>query len=412
MIAAHLDIAQRSLIIAFRNLARQYKRSGAALLAISFGVAALLISNGFVEGMFFKFRETTIRSRFGHVQVTRPGFHETGRSDPYRYLLPNDFGTISKHVPAGSVVAPRLLVNGLVSVGDATLPFLGEGVDPSRDLTDDKSISIQSGRRLQPGDKHHIVIGNGLALLLGVKVGEKAVLLANTPKGQLGAVEGEVVGIFTSVSKEFDDGALLIPLPLARELAYVKGAHQWLVFLQHTSDTEQVLAELRASLTPHEYEVRPWYTLAEFYIRAEALFDQQLLVVKVIVISIILLGIGNTMMTIVMERTGEIGTMMALGYRRSSILKGFIIEGALLGLMGALIGLVLALLAAIIINALQINMPPPPGMTGGYIAYIILSPSDILEAVTAGCITATLATVYPASRASKLILVDAIRAYR
>ena len=74
--------------LALRNLRRQFRRSLTSLLSIGFGVTALLVASGFTEALFFEFREATIRSQFGHIQVTRPGFQEKGRSDPWSYVLP------------------------------------------------------------------------------------------------------------------------------------------------------------------------------------------------------------------------------------------------------------------------------------------------------------------------------------
>ena len=104
-----------SLLLALRNLRRQFRRSLTALLSIGFGVTALLVATGFNAAMFEEFREATIRSQFGHLQVTRPGFQERGRSDPWAYLLPADVALDPALLPSGSTISPRLLLNGLVS---------------------------------------------------------------------------------------------------------------------------------------------------------------------------------------------------------------------------------------------------------------------------------------------------------
>ena len=401
-----------ALMLALRNLTRQFRRSLSALLSIGFGVAALLIAIGFNDAMFEEFREATIHSQYGHVQITRPGFHEKGRSDPYAYLLPHDAVARSVPLPAGATLAPRLLLNGLIAIDEVTLPFLSEGIDPAVDLVDDRSLRMVDGRRLAVGDERTVIVGQGLALQLGVSVGSSVVLLANSPEGHLGATDAEVVGIFSSVSKEFDDSALLMPISLSRNLAQVDGAHAWLVFLEDTRQTGQALDSLRERLAGQDYELQPWHVLADFFMRASELFDQQLQLVKGIVIAIILLGIGNTMMMNVMERTGEIGTVMALGVRRSAVLRGFLIEGALLGLIGALLGVVIALVAAMALGLMAIELPPPPGLARGYVAALLLAPSTVIEVVVVACVTTTIAALYPAYRASRMVIVDAIRSFR
>ena len=397
------------LLLALRNLRRQFRRSLTALLSIGFGVAALLVALGFNEAMFDEFREATIRSQFGHLQVSRPGFQDRGRSDPWAYVLPAQVAVDTSLLPEGATVAPRLLLNGLVSFGEVTLPFMSEGIDPSLDMLDDRSLRMVEGRRLGAGDHQQLVLGQGLASQLEVAVGQSVVLLANTPDGHLGAAEAEVVGIFSSFSQEFDDAALLMPIDLARGLAQVEGAHAWLVFLENTRDTDAALAPVRAALSADEFDVQPWHVLAEFYARASALFQQQLDLVKAIVVFIILLGIGNTMMMSVLERTGEIGTVMALGNKRASVLRGFLLEGALLGLLGAALGVLVALGLGQLLALAQIEMPPPPTFARSYHAALLITPGMVLETVLIACVTTTLASLYPAWRASRMVIVDAIR---
>lgn len=401
-----------ALVMAGRNLRRQLRRSLTSLLSIGFGVAALLAATGFNEAMFHEFREATILSQFGHVQITRPGFHDKGRSDPWQYLLPPELGIERSQLPTGTEVSPRLLVNGLISYGEATLPFMSEAIDPGIDMVDDRSLRMVKGRRLQPGDSGKVILGLGLATRLKVPVAANVVMLANTAEDQLSAVEAEVVGIFSSFSKEFDDAALFLPIELGRKLVQVDGAHAWLVFLQHTEHTDQALSSLRGGLSAQEFEVKPWYDLAEFYTRAVQLFSQQLQLVKGIVLAIILLGIGNTMMMSVMERTGEIGTVMALGAKRSDVLRDFLLEGALLGVLGALLGVVVVIALGQLLSLLQLEMPPPPSFSRGYMAGLRLSPAMVGEVVLIAIATTTLASLYPALRASRMVIVDAIRSVR
>ena len=73
------NVVLNDLSLAARNIARQRRRSAFALAAIAFGVAALIVANGFIDWILFKHRETTITSQFGHIQVTRKGYFEEGK---------------------------------------------------------------------------------------------------------------------------------------------------------------------------------------------------------------------------------------------------------------------------------------------------------------------------------------------
>jgi len=114
----------------------------------------------------------------------------------------------------------------------------------------------------------------------------------------------------------------------------------------------------------------------------------------------------------VLERTGEIGTSMALGVPRARILGQFIAEGASLGVVGGIAGVVIGTLLAWLISGIGIPMPPPPGMAHGYIGQIRITPALTASAFALAAITATVASLYPAWRASRLVIVDALRRNR
>ncbi|MEW6513474.1 MAG: ABC transporter permease [Pseudomonadota bacterium] len=396
--------------IILRNLLRQRRRSLIAIFSVGFGIAALVVASGFIEWMFTDFREATIESQYAHVQVTRPGYQENGRADPMRYLLPEDAqaGAL-KGLENTRSWGPRLNFTGLLSRGDTTVSFVGEGFNPATDLTGDRSLRMVSGRKLGATDQAQVMLGKGLATQLGAKPGDAVVVLVDNPSSGLNAIDATVAGVFESVSKAYDDSAVLVHIEAARKLLKVPGAHSWLVYLNDTDDTAAAAADLRGRLDAKQYEVRTWDQLAEFYARAVDLFRQQLDVVRFIVIAIILLGIGNTMMMSVMERTGEIGTLMALGIRQSAVMRQFVAEGALIGILGGLGGLALAFLIALGVDALQIEMPPPPSLTRGYIAKVLLTPGIVAEALAIAVATTVLASLYPAWKASRMVIVDAIR---
>jgi putative ABC transport system permease protein len=396
--------------LAFRNLLRHRRRALIAIFSVALGTASLTVASSFIAGMFADFREATIESQYAHLQITRPGYHENGLADPAHYFLPDDAaaGALKTQTHVRSW-GPRLSVTGLVSHGESTLAFAGEGFDPAHDLTGDRSLKIIQGRHLAANDEDKILLGKGLAGLMGVKAGDAVVILVDTPSTGLSAIDAKVAGVFESVSKAYDDSALLLHIHAARKLLKVEGAHSWFVYLDDTEQTPLVAENLKKIFPAPKFEVRTWDQLAEFYRRAVELFEQQLGVVRFIVVAIILLGIGNTMMMSVMERTGEIGTSMALGVRSRVLLWQFVSEGALIGLIGSLAGLVMAIVLGWGIDALHIDMPPPPGLTRGYLAHLLITPAIVMESLVLGVGATTLASLYPAWRASRMVIVDAIR---
>lgn len=401
------------IMLAQRNLFRHRKRTVVALAAIGFGVIALLLAGGFIEWIFWGMREGAIQSRLGHIQMARPGYFTNGSSDPFAYLLPDqlDEDQIIESRPEVQIIAPRLAFNGLVSYGDVTIGFAGEGVDPEKEAAVSQHLVIAQGENLSADDPTGLLLGAGLAENLGVSVGDNVVLLANTASGGLNGFEGQVRGLFHSASKAFDDAALRVPVDSARSLLRVSTAHSWVILLDETEKTNEVLQHLQERFPVSEsgLQFTPWYDLANFYNKTVALFSRQMNVVKLIIALIIILSISNTLVMSVLERTGETGTLMAIGVRRREILQMFVTEGLLLGVIGGLGGLAVGGLLAMAISAVGIPMPPPPGMDVGFTGEILLTWPLIAGAMMLAVGTTLFASIYPAWKASRLEIVNALR---
>lgn len=398
-------------LLAGRNLRRNSQRTLVAVLTVASGIIAFLLAGGFIAWIFQDMREATIRSQLGHIQIVRPGYFEKGIADPYAFLLPADSAEQKSVERAAGVasVTPRLAFSGLASHGDVTLAFVGEGIDPERERPISSRIRIQSGKDLEGPGQAAVLLGEGLAHSLGVKAGDAIVLLATAANGSPNAIEIGVAGTFATISKEYDDVALRLPIALARKLMRVQGATSWVVLLDRTEDTPAAVASLRGQLPAAGFELVPWTALADFYNKTVVLFSKQVSVVKFIIGLIIVLTISNTQTMSVLERTREIGTSLAIGQRRRVVLRMFLAEGVLIGALGGIAGIVLGYLLAALISFVGIPMPPPPGMAHGYIGQILISPALAGEALVLALLTTLLASLMPAWKASRMNIVDALR---
>ena len=401
------------LKLAFRNLFRQKVRSFIALGAITFGVVSLVLSGGFIEWIFYAMARDTIHSLLGHIQIARPGYFDEGSADPFAYLLPEKFdlgGAIESSADVKTVTS-RLTFGGLISHQDATVSFLAEGIEPAKEGELSRFLNISQGSNLSGSDSNDIIVGEGLAANLGVKPGDTVALLVNTPSGGLNAMEGRIVGCFYTLSKAYDEVALRLPLASAKKLLRVDGSQRWIVLLNETERTETVLTTLKSQFATTEprLEFRSWRQLADFYNKTVELYTQQMNVVKVIIALIVILSISNTMTMNVLERTGEIGTLMAVRTKKRRILTLFVSEGMILGVCGGLVGILIGVLLAWLVSAIGIPMPPAPGMSHGFTAEILVTKTLTFEAFVLAALTAVAASIYPAITASRMDIVDALR---
>lgn len=405
-----LKVFLTDCLVSWRNVVRHGRRSLAGAIAVIFGTAALIVAAGFIERIYFDMREGTIHAGLGHVQIMRSGYLERGSADPFADLLSEDAADRKRLEATAHViqVASRLKFTGLVGFGNASLSFLGEGRDPEREVGGEDALIVESGVPLSNAAPERVLLGRGLADNLGAKVGDAVVLLVNRRGGALGGMELRVGGIFSTQTKAYDDVALQVTFGLAKELLQVGGAHAWVLYLDETRHTRAVVQALQGALS-RELVVVPWYEAADFYHKTVRLFSRQVLVMKLIIALVVIFSISNAMMMAVMERTSEIATSLALGVRRARVLARFLIEGVLIGLAGGLAGAALGYVLAHAISQIGIPMPPPPGMARGFNAQILVTPALVRDALLIAGATALLASVYPAWKASRMIIAEALR---
>ncbi|SEP07583.1 ABC transporter permease [Nitrosovibrio sp. Nv6] len=397
--------------LAFRNIFRNRLRTFLTLAAIITGVIAIIISGGFVEDVFVQLREATIRSRIGHIQIFRHGYIEYGRREPSRYMIeqPRLVMDLVQSIPHVQDVMARVNFSGLANNSRADLPIIGEGIEPSKEERLGTATTIVAGRSLKDTDAFGAMIGEGVADALHLRPGDFMTLMLNTSEGALNTLEYEVLGVFRTFSKEYDDRAVRIPLSSAQELLFTHSVHSIVVLLDDTSTTDSIAEILTNRLEPLGYEVKPWHELADFYQKTEALYRRQFGALQSIILVMLVLSVASTVNMVMYERTGEFGTLLALGLRQRRIFKLVLLENVLLGLLGSLLGMILGVALAAMISRIGIAMPPPPGSSMGYTATIHLVPWTLVIAGLTGVSASLLAAVLPARRASRLVIVEALR---
>jgi putative ABC transport system permease protein len=397
--------------LALRNIFRNRLRTTLTLAAIVTGVVAIIISGGFVEDTFVQLREATIHSRVGHVQIFRQGYIEHGRRDPIRYAIeqPEKVVNVVQSIQHVKAVMTRLNFSGLANNGRADLPIIGEGIEAGKETRLGTATTFIDGRSLKDTDAFGVVIGEGVAASLHLRAGSFMSLIVNTPDGALNTLEYEVVGVFRTFSKEYDNRAVRITLSSAQELLSNRTVHSVVVLLDDTSTTDMVSANINAKLEPLGYAVKRWHELADFYQKTEALYRRQFGALQLIILVMLVLSVASTINMVIYERTGEFGTLLALGLRRRQIFKLVLLENVLLGLLGSLLGAVLGVALAGLISGIGIPMPPPPGSNIGYTASIRMVWWVLVGAALTGMAAATIAAMLPARRASRLPVVEALR---
>jgi putative ABC transport system permease protein len=403
------------LKLALRNVFRNRRRTLITLAAMGFGAAAIIVFGGFVHAIYFGVRESTIRSQIGHIQLYRHGFSEKGSLAPYDYLI-RDYSTLRAELstlPHVKTVTARLGFSGLVSTGDNTTSFVGTGVDPDGETDLSALAVIVDGKDLARRDPRGVILGVGLARAFGVKPGDDLTLLTSTRGGGINALAVKVRGLWESGEKAYDDRFLRVGIGEVQRLLDVEADEvQSIVILLDNTDNTAVVRDRIAGMIQArglDLEMKTWEDLALRYHQVRELFGRIFAVLTLIVSIMVVFGITNTMTMAIFERTREIGTIRALGTRRRGVIAMFLLEGVSLGTLGGVAGVVLGIALAKAITAAGLQLPPPPGSTRGFAIQIFVVRDVLVQAFQLSIVTAALASLYPAWRAARVDVVEALR---
>jgi len=399
--------------LAWRNLLRQRRRSVLMGTVVAFGFAAFALAGGFIAQSFAALKEGTIRT-VGQLQIvdkravagTEEKTLEFGLRDSARARA------LASADPAVASAIPRIDFVGLATNGARSVPFLGVGVDPEPEANATYARElIVSGEYLSGDGDEGVILGTGMASALDVRVGDSVTLMATTSDATLNAVDAVVKGLADVRIKELNDRYAAIGVVLASRLLQSPGTvSKLVVFLKPRADERAAAERLERKLTAAGYAiaVRHWKELAVFYGQVKMLYIGIFGFVGAVLVVIVILSAAIVMTMAVTERTREIGTLRALGTRPAGVLKMFLVEAVTLALAGCVAGALFALVIRTGLNASGIILPPPPGATHGTPINVQFYPLAYAAGLVAMISTMGAASFFPARRASRLSIIEAL----
>ncbi len=404
----------RTWRLAWRNVGRNRRRSLLCAGVVVVGFAGFALAGGFMAQSLEGLREGTIRSGMGHLQFAARGAFDGG-ADAAREPLIENAAAIEAAIrsdPAVVEVLPRLDFVGLLTNGARSVPTIGTGLDPAGEArVMDQPKTLAAGRWLADRDERAVVLGAGLAKSLGLAVGDGATLLATTGDGTLNAIDATVVGLADLPIKELDDRYLAASLGLASDLLMTQGkVSRLVVVLRDHRDAGAARARLLAAIggAGGTVEARTWEELAQFYRQVRTLYLGIFGFMGAVLVAVVLLATANTMLMAAAERTREIGTLRALGTRPGALRRVFLAEGVLLALAGCAAGAALSLVLRFALNHSGLTLPPPPGATHGSPLFVKFYAAAYAAGLAAMIATLSLASWFPARRATRMSIVEAL----
>ncbi|MBI3530452.1 MAG: ABC transporter permease [Betaproteobacteria bacterium] len=400
------------LVFAFKNVLRNRRRSFITVAIAAVGTAGVLIGGGFALFTYESLRELAARES-GHVIIAHKDFFDRDEDTPMQYGL-DDYAAIKKKVeedPRVRMALPRVQLSGLLSNGDKSTVFVGIGVDPDGEFSvKGPSMKVLAGSLLDsipsPASPPEILLGSELARLMKAEPGTGLTLLSTTTSGSLNAIDVKVRGIVTMGVPEVDKRLVFTDLATAQHLLLTDRVSTLSVYLRDTEQTDSV-RDTMARLYP-DRALQTWRDQAFYYVAVRELYNRIFGLLGIVIVTMVLFAVSNTLAMAVIERTREIGTLRALGTLPKQIVRVFALEGFLLGIAGTVAGTLFALGTSLFFLLADFQMPPPPGRSVGYPLHVNMSPP--LYAITAATIVLlSIAAAWIVSRkASRKPIVEAL----
>jgi len=456
--------------IALRNLLRNRRRSATTLAAMAIGTITILMFGGYFRNIIYSLETQTVW-RSGHLQIQHRDYYRYGTGNPAAYGVP-DYRRVIDTIEHDPVLAPMLrVVTPTLTLGGIAGNFaagVSRTVFGSGAVVEDQNrmrgwnpygLEIHPKPLALTGTGNDAaVIGTGVARVLQLC---GALLVADCPQPEADALQGasappdvtalamqeakqapaapaggariellaasvhgapnvtslRVVKAENQGVKEYDDRYVGLHLARAQGLVYGGDTPQVTAIVVQLNQTRQIPAArarleqlLATTLNGEPLEVQDFRTLNPFFTQVVAMFGTIFTFMAVLIGSIVLFTVGNTMTMAVVERTTEIGTLRAIGLRRGGIRHLFVSEGLLLGLIGALAGVVAALGLAWLVNHSGLTWTPPGQANPIPLTVRVWGEAALILGTAAGLVVAAgISAWWPARSAARKNIVEALR---
>ncbi len=402
-------------IIAWKNIWRNKVRSLVVIIAVTIGLSGGLFTSAFMEGMVRQRIKSSIEYEVSSIQIHDPLFSLNKEvKDTIRHAARiRHFLDTCKAVRSWSA---RLKVNGMIASANAGAGIIINGIHPEKEkkvTAVHTAIADSNGSYFGDEKKNAIVIGEKLAVKLKVKLRSKVILTFQSPDGSIINAGFKVTGIFKTVNTSFDEMNVFVRDSQLCELlgfSYLS-SHEIAVVTKDDLLTSATRSQL-AGLFP-QAEILDWKKInPELGMMAE-MGNQMLYILLVIILLALSFGIINTMLMAILERTREMGMLMAVGMSRTRVFVMIIMETIMLTLTGSFAGMALTAAAVAHFGVAGINLSYfSQGLEDmGYaaIVYPYMQPQLYINITLLVILTGFISSVIPARRALKLRPVEAIR---
>ncbi|WP_108124683.1 ABC transporter permease [Saccharospirillum mangrovi] len=399
--------------LALRNLARNRRRTALTAMIISLSLAALVLTDGVIAAMGDTLVRSATRLYGGDAQVHQRGYLDA-RDEALTLQQPDEILQQLDQQTLVEAATPRALALGMVSSSANNRAVQVTGINAAREARVSKLESvIVAGQYLNDdGDETQILIGERLADLLEVELGDRLVLSLHNQRDQTAEQQlFRVSGVFRFDAREFDENSVFILLPRAQQMLGIgNSVHEVAFNLTEASLAGQADLPLFAQLSNDDRVAEGWPQLMPQLSGMLAMTNVSTIIVGVILFVLSALGVINGLFMSIYERTWEFGVLLAIGTRRRKLFALILAEGLLLGIGAIIVGLVLGVVITLWVAhvgidyggmevaGVALNEMIRPGITA---SHLITLPLWVLALTLVACL-------YPAAHAARIVPATAL----
>lgn len=393
--------------IAFRNVLRQKRRSLLTGLSMTGGYMLFVFSYSLLEGSYGNIIDIFTLDNTGHIQIHKDDYLDR----PKIFKSIQDRGQVEAALTDSDEVSsftPRVFSPALAYAGDKTAPSQMIGVDADREPTVSRLLQkVAEGAYFStspnPDGYYEAMIGRGLAVTLKLNVDDEIVLISSGADGSI-ANDIFVVSAIIGNKTSFDRMAVYLPLSAAQAfLSLGDDVHEYVLLVDDKNNNEAIATRLGERLP--DLTVSPWQKVEATFYRTMESDKQGNYFTMGLIVFIVFIGVLNTVLMSVLERTREFGVLRAIGSRPMQLVRLITLETFMLAFISVMVGLLLIL--PIIYWSAEVGMllPAPIDMSGMEFQHLKgeFSPRVFWLPMAFILATAVLVSIPPGFRAARIL---------
>lgn len=392
--------------LSWRNVWRQPRRSGILILTVAVGTLSLLGSFAFMDGMMRQMLDGAVVLDGGTVQIA----HEDYQQNP---TLEQTVAVPAQYPTSIVAASPEIRFSGMGQSASQSVGARVIGIDTMAHpgVSDIRDRIVEGG----PLRSRGVWIGAEMAKRLRLRIGDRFVLMASDIQADVQAAAFDVVGIFRTADTRFDRSTVFLTIEDARRLTGIKAPYVSTISLKHDEEVplNDVVDALSQQFIGQSTAILTWQDRNAWLEMSLQAYDQFAIFLAIILFVAVAFTFANAFLMVMLERMRETGVVMAIGLRPALVRLAYIIESLITATSGIILALLLGTPVYLWLNHTGIDLGSFATGLNAYgidaTVYPSLDANRVWMSLIVIFLFTTIAVVYPAMKASRTQIVEALR---